>query len=544
MATQAYRDWLADGSPWEFARPVRALGDRLAEHGYTVYFEGDTNHLTKDTPEDHTPFSATGWPGKSPYPVCMATDIMPPTAGQKSKLTGRALPSLARLAAQLRADRVSGAPGAVWIKYMNWEPGDGNCWHDRWQPDYVRTASADRGHIHVSSRSDMAAYTAADGYDLVARTEGSGMPLWGWDMSHYDGPDSRRAVTVEGFTFVTHKAGGDANDAEIADWWTLMKPLRDKALLGAYWVQYPGNPTGRADAFLSRLDSTCPGWRDGPFILQVDCEIWGGDTSTKPGKADIKAFCDRLRAKMPKLMPIVYAPKWAYGNELAGLGYPLWASAYVTGTGAASALYPGDASTKWVAYSGQTPAILQFTSSATIAGQTTCDANAYRGTFDQLVALLAPGWADDMAITPADADLIIDRLLARTANTPYDTANPTRTLKDLWRYIPSRDVVAGKVVESLAPSLDALRVAITAAVQSGDLTIQQKIDAVAAAEEQRDIDNILQLLAVLDQMRDEATDPVTVEELESALETVYGHAFSRAAAQAGGPGRHADPGRA
>lgn len=223
------------------------------------------------------------------------------------------------------------------------------------------------------------------------------MPIYGWDLSHYDGPDSRNAVG-QGFTFFTHKAGGDANDAELAPWWSLMKPYRDRVLLGAYWVQYPGSPAGRADAFLARLDSQCSGWRDGPFILQVDCEIWGGDRGTMPGKADIKAFCDRLAARMPKLRPIVYAPKWAYGDSLSGLGYPLWASNYVGGSGVASALYPGDTSSRWGAYSGQTPAVLQFTSSATIAGQTTCDANAYRGTLDQLAALVAPGWKDDEAM--------------------------------------------------------------------------------------------------------------------------------------------------
>lgn len=223
------------------------------------------------------------------------------------------------------------------------------------------------------------------------------MTIYGWDLSHYDGPDSRKGID-QGFSFFTHKAGGDANDAELGSWWNMMKGYRGSVLLGAYWVQYPGNPAGRADAFLARLDSQCPGWRDGPFILQVDCEIWGGDRGTMPGKADIKAFCDQLRVRCPKLVPIVYAPKWCYGDTLTGLGYPLWASSYVAGSGAASVLYPGDSSSKWAAYSGQVPAVLQFTSSAVIAGQTTCDANAYRGTLDQLTALVAPGWKDDEAM--------------------------------------------------------------------------------------------------------------------------------------------------
>lgn len=221
------------------------------------------------------------------------------------------------------------------------------------------------------------------------------MTIYGWDMSHYDAASIGGAVG-EGFVFITHKAGGDDSDAELDDWWAGVRKLGGGVLLGAYWVLLPGNPVGRADAFLNRLDAACPGWRDRPFILQVDCEKWGGDASTVPSKAEIKAFCDRLVAKVPKLRPIVYAPEWVYGDRLAGLGYPLWASSYVTGSGAASKLYPGDGSSRWHAYSGQTPAVLQFTSSATIAGQTTCDANAFRGSLAQLTALVAPGWDDDV----------------------------------------------------------------------------------------------------------------------------------------------------
>jgi hypothetical protein len=132
------------------------------------------------------------------------------------------------------------------------------------------------------------------------------------------------------------------------------------------------------------------------------------DVSTKPGRADIEAFCDRLVERMPKLRPIVYAPQWTYHDTLRGLNYPLWASRYVAGSGAASALYPGDNSAYWNAYSGQIPEILQFTSSAVIAGQTTCDANAYRGTISELTALIAPGWTDDMPFSQADVDKVHD----------------------------------------------------------------------------------------------------------------------------------------
>lgn len=260
------------------------------------------------------------------------------------------------------------------------------------------------------------------------------MTTFGWDASHYDAVPDGGLVVAEGIKFMTHKAGGDANDAELAAWWKELKPFRGKVLLGAYWVLRNTDGSNAADAFLARLDSQCSGWRDGPFILQLDCEEWNGGATPAPTKAQIKECADRLRAKCPKLMPIVYAPKWVYGNDLNGLGYPLWASSYVSGSGVASVLYPGDGSSRWGAYSGQTPAVLQFSSSAVIAGQTTCDANAFRGTLTELTKLLAPGWAEDveedMALTAADV-----KTLANTDNVfkaPEGSKNADGSPNEYW----------------------------------------------------------------------------------------------------------------
>jgi hypothetical protein len=540
--TAAYTAWVADGSPWKDARPIHAVGDRLAAHGYTVYYHGDLRHLTNVPPEDHTPFSATGWPGAHPYPYCMATDVMPPAAGQVSKLTGRPLPSLDRLAARLAADKQAGHPQTAWLKYMNSTDADGHIWHDKWTPDHTRSASGDAGHIHLSCRTDHVTSAAADGYDLVARTEGANVTLWGWDASHYDAVPTGSKVVSEGIKFMTHKAGGDANDAELAAWWSAMKGVRDKVLIGAYWVLYPGSPTAKADAFLSRLDSQCPGWRDGPFILQADCEIWGGDSGTLPPRSDIQAFCDRLRAKAPKLTPVVYGPKWCYGNALAGLTYPLWASSYVSGSGTVSGLYPGDSSSKWGAYSGQTPLILQYTSSATIAGQTTCDGNAFKGSLAELTARLAPGWeTEDMTF---EADQVPVKYPAQDLTNPMwtgphalgearDLANETRDLvKALQNTVALNQAAVLKAVTNADDGA-----AVVAAVQAESKRIADQLAAAAQAETDRDAANVARLLQVLSQSGH--GDPVSADELEAALQHVYGAAFSTAKARLDGP-RKAD----
>lgn len=301
------------------------------------------------------------------------------------------------------------------------------------------------------------------------------MTIFGSDVSHFDSPDTR-AMYADGIDFQTHKAGGDAVDAELGAWWGHMKPYGEAGggmLLGAYWVLYPGSPATRADAFIARLDSQCPGWRDGPFILQADCEQWNNDPGTVPSKAEIKTFCDQLAHRMPELRPIVYAPKWVYGDSLSGLGYPLWASDYVTGAGGFKALYPGDSSSRWAAYSGQTPAILQYSSSATIGGQTTSDANAFRGTLAQLVRLVAPGWSDDVALTDDDKTWISAQIAAITAfDAPQSDGTPTSKIGRLafGQGIPNgtdsgkRDL-AWQVLADLGSNLVAL---------------QAKVDALAA----------------------------------------------------------------
>jgi hypothetical protein len=74
--------------------------------------------------------------------------------------------------------------------------------------------------------------------------------------------------------------------------------------------------------------------------------------------------------------------------------------------GATGQLYPGDSASEWAAYGGVTPALLQFTATAELAGQL-LDCNAYRGTAAELAALLQTGavpspqgdtmqWSDDI----------------------------------------------------------------------------------------------------------------------------------------------------
>lgn len=91
-------------------------------------------------------------------------------------------------------------------------------------------------------------------------------------------------------------------------------------------------------------------------------------------------------------VPLLYLPRWYWQQigspSLVGLP-PLWSSRYPDNVRGSIADEWADIPTHyWTGYGGLDVAVLQFTSSATIAGHAPLDANAYRGTREQLAELL------------------------------------------------------------------------------------------------------------------------------------------------------------
>lgn len=167
MASQGYWDWLAAGKPYTLIRPAKALQRNLRAHGLTVYDYPDQSHLEASTPQDHTPFSVTGWPGPNARWKARGLDIMPrdgTASGRKEN---------ADIARRLIRDRDAGVPGVMWIKYLNWTDEAGVCRQERWmtagQPLHRETrSSTDRDHIHISGRSDVDDDARAEDYDPLA----------------------------------------------------------------------------------------------------------------------------------------------------------------------------------------------------------------------------------------------------------------------------------------------------------------------------------------------------------------------------------------
>ena len=188
------------------------------------------------------------------------------------------------------------------------------------------------------------------------------------------------------------------------------------------------------------LDMQAPGWRQrDAFILTPDCEKWRGNPRSVPSINEVNHFCDELHVRTG-LTPIAYLPGWVYGSEISGLLYPWWQSSYVSGVNGFHALYPGDSSWHWSdTVAGRSAAILQYSSSATIGGQTTCDANAFRGTVNDLKQLVNGGEAGNM--TTDIADYFAGAYHAATHDGVYMSADPAT--QKAWRN--TRDIVQGVV---------------------------------------------------------------------------------------------------
>jgi hypothetical protein len=216
------------------------------------------------------------------------------------------------------------------------------------------------------------------------------MTLYFWDASDFDwvrGPMNLAAAKADGITgfsykfteatWIKHEHSGEA-----------VARARDAGMefIGGYHVVRSTSPAEQVDYFLSYLDAAAPWWRDFPgFFLQVDLEIWPYDRVTAATGAE---FTRLLQAAQPKAV-LLYASRGQYGDQLTGVDAPLWNANY----GANPIVhypdaYPGDGSVRWVSYSGQAPAFLQYGSQLRIGTQPGCDCSAYRGTLDQLRELI------------------------------------------------------------------------------------------------------------------------------------------------------------
>ena len=143
MAAAVYYQWDSLGRPLEPAQPIRDVVERMraaypaAAHTFSWY--ANEAHYTAVPPQDHTPFSVTGWPAWSPEWWVFATDIMHnPALGVDCNVL------FAYWLAEAKAGRMP------WLKYLIWQAKLYDV-RNRWQP---QTNAGHYDHIHLSARTD------------------------------------------------------------------------------------------------------------------------------------------------------------------------------------------------------------------------------------------------------------------------------------------------------------------------------------------------------------------------------------------------------
>jgi hypothetical protein len=230
--------------------------------------------------------------------------------------------------------------------------------------------------------------------------------FYGWDTSENDFSRGLNEAKIaqgaaEGVKFFTHKTTEHATNG-VWRHWSLGKALRGaKAagipFLGGYVVPRSGISAETAGrTHLAYLDEQFPEWRTHPgFFHQVDLEFWPIDHV--PLSVGV-ALCDWLKVNGGGKGVVLYASGGHYGNNVIS-SYPRWNANYwlyqvVDDFRNLYSRSGGDSGPGW--NPGGTK-IWQYSDSAIIGGQHTCDANYFKGTEADFAAMIG---ADSVVITP------------------------------------------------------------------------------------------------------------------------------------------------
>lgn len=205
------------------------------------------------------------------------------------------------------------------------------------------------------------------------------MTLFGVDISNNNDSGHNtvdiNGINLENFSWVEAKVSEGA-DYRDPDWHRTRDLCNAKGIpvIGYHYVK-TGDPDAQVRNWLAN---------DGGANAMLDFEANSGDIS------NFWAVFDAFK-RAGVTVRLSYIPHWYWQNigapDLSGVP-GLVASNYVAGSGYAAQLYPGDNSARWFGYGGVTPAMLQFSSQAIVANLQMCDVNAFRGTVEQLRALL------------------------------------------------------------------------------------------------------------------------------------------------------------
>lgn len=227
------------------------------------------------------------------------------------------------------------------------------------------------------------------------------MTLYGWDASDYD---VGRGLTVDrvkaahplGIDFMTYKGTERSPTGEVRSRYlgTMLTAARDGGVpfLGVYVVVRSGvSAAVQASTLVDHATAQVPWWPAFPgFFWQVDLERWSYDDVAAPVGVNVAAELETTT----KRRAVLYASKGQYGSSALG-AFPRWNANYPDNVDedfkAAYRRAGGDSGPGWTVYGSPAvlPRIWQYTSRARIGAQSTCDADAFRGTLGDFTAMIS-----------------------------------------------------------------------------------------------------------------------------------------------------------
>lgn len=227
------------------------------------------------------------------------------------------------------------------------------------------------------------------------------MPLYGVDVSRYQGRVDWARVKSEGFTFAICRATKGAAHVD-PTWAANNTGMRAAGLVpGAYHVATREDPQAQAEHLLAQFDARRYGSDPDGTLLAVDVEPYtdpdGTANRVDPDYGVVTELFARLHDALGRHRPVLlYTGRWFWAGSKFGdppgraLTPHLWDSRYVPGEPAyASVIHARIPPTAaWYRPYGGWPAprIMQFTDRAKVAGKQH-DADAFYGTAAELDAL-------------------------------------------------------------------------------------------------------------------------------------------------------------
>lgn len=224
--------------------------------------------------------------------------------------------------------------------------------------------------------------------------------VFGIDVSNHQRAFDFAAAAREGFVFATHKITEGTGYRD--PWWPRARIEMAQHFPGR-WGGYVFCRTNTDPREEARVLADHAGGTD--FPLQIDYE----DTTNGGSLDDLRRRIDAYsEVGFEQLLPI-YLPRWYWQGrmgspDLSQLPLGIWNSHYTSGFGYASDLYEriGDNHPGWAPMGGQPVEILQFSETATVAGQK-IDVNAVRGGVARVAELFG---GKDTEMTPEQERLL------------------------------------------------------------------------------------------------------------------------------------------